>query len=135
LAERIGPCVILAHSQGGNFAFQAAQARPDLVRALVVVEPAGVGDPARAAAMREIPVLMLYGDFIDQDSRWPRLRQRGVDFATAVRAAGGRAEVLDLPAQGLAGNSHMMMMERNNADIAALIRQWLRERGLEQPAE
>jgi pimeloyl-ACP methyl ester carboxylesterase len=130
LIERVGPCVIIAHSQGGNFAFRAAQARPDLVRALVAVEPSGVGDAAQARALRDVPVLMLYGDFIEQDPRWPQMRRRGVAFAESLRGRGGRADVIDLPARGIRGNSHMLMMERNNAEIAALIRDWLAERGL-----
>jgi pimeloyl-ACP methyl ester carboxylesterase len=131
LVERVGPCVILAHSQGGNFAFRVAQARPDLVRALVAVEPAGVGDPGQAAALRDVPILMLYGGYIEQDPRWPQLRQRGLAFAERARSAGGRVDVIDLPALGIEGNSHMLMMERNNGEIAALIRRWLRARALE----
>ena len=130
LVERVGPCVIVAHSQGGNFAFRVAQARPDLVLALVAVEPAGVGEPAAAAAMRDVPVAMIYGDFIDRDPRWPRLRQRAETFADEIRSAGGRADVIDLPQRGLIGNSHLMMMESNNEAIATLIQDWLRERGL-----
>ena len=30
----------------------------------------------------------------------------------------------------LTGNSHMIMMERNSADVAALLMQWLAKRGL-----
>jgi hypothetical protein len=73
---------------------------------------------------------MLYGDFIDRSPRWPKMRQFGVDFAAAVRAAGGRADVVDLPTVGIRGNSHMMMMDRNNAEIAALIQDWLARQGL-----
>ena len=42
LLEKIGtPVIIIGHSQGGNFAFQVADARPNLVRALIVAEPGG----------------------------------------------------------------------------------------------
>src|SRR6266704_5554406 len=44
LVDKICPCVILFHSQAGQFGFKVAQARPDKVKALVAVEPAGVGD-------------------------------------------------------------------------------------------
>src|SRR5207247_5498079 len=44
LVDRVCPCVILFHSQAGQFGFKVAQARPDQVKALVAVEPAGVGD-------------------------------------------------------------------------------------------
>jgi pimeloyl-ACP methyl ester carboxylesterase len=132
LVERVGPCVIVAHSQGGNFAFRVAQARPDLVRALVAVEPAAVGDPARASELLVVPVLLLYGDFIEEDPRWPERRRRAVAYAADVRRAGGRVDVVDLPARGIPGNSHMLMMETNNDVIAALVREWLRGQGLER---
>ena len=37
---------------------------------------------------------------------------------------------LSLPEQGIYGNSHMLMMDNNNADIAALIWKWLDQKGL-----
>ena len=69
------PCVILFHSQGGQFGFKAAQARPEKIKALVAVEPAAVGDPDKAAALKDIPILMLYGDDIEQDARGPVPRE------------------------------------------------------------
>ena len=132
LLERIGPCVVVAHSQGGNFAFQAAQRRPDLVSALVALEPAATGDPQQADPLRDVPVLMVYGDFIADDPRWPEMRRRALAHAEAVRRAGGHVDVIDLPAHGIRGNTHMLMMERNNREIAALVRRWLQARGLEQ---
>src|SRR5258707_358937 len=52
LVDRVCPCVILFHSQAGQFGFKVAQARPEKVRALVAVEPAGIGDPKQAAALK-----------------------------------------------------------------------------------
>src|SRR5258707_14686980 len=49
------PCRIPFHSQAGQFGFKVAQSRPDKVRALVAVGPAGVGDPKQAAALTGIP--------------------------------------------------------------------------------
>ncbi len=129
LVDKVCPCIVLAHSQGGPFAYRVAQARPDKVKALVLVEPAGIGDPQQAAALKDIPNVSLYGDFIEQDSRWPGIRASNLKFHEALRAAGGRPEVIDLPAVGIQGNSHMVMMDRNNAQVAALIQQWLASRG------
>lgn len=127
LLERVGPAVIVAHSQGGAFAFRAAERCPDRVAAIVAIEPAqgGVTD---GAALAGIPVLAVYGDHIALDARWPAIRARTGRFLDAVRAAGGLVEVLDLPARGIAGNSHMLMMEDNSAAIAALVHDWLRAR-------
>jgi len=90
----------MAHSQGGFFAWNAAQRRPDALRALVLVEPASIGDPAQIAKLRDIPVLMIYGDYIKEDARWPD------------------------------SNSHMIMMDRNSDQVAALVQGWLAARGL-----
>ena len=54
--DRVCPCVILFHSQAGAFGFKAAQARPDKVKALIAVEPAGVGDPAKVDVLKGISV-------------------------------------------------------------------------------
>ena len=48
----------------------------------------------------------------------------------AVRAAGGSVDVVDLPAAGIRGNSHMIMMDRNSDEVAALVQDWLVARGL-----
>jgi pimeloyl-ACP methyl ester carboxylesterase len=41
LLERIGPAVLLVHSQSGAFAWPIADARPKLVKAIVAMEPNG----------------------------------------------------------------------------------------------
>jgi hypothetical protein len=38
--------------------------------------------------------------------------------------------VFDLPKLGMKGNSHMLMMDKNNLEVAALIQKWLGEKGL-----
>jgi hypothetical protein len=130
LVDKVCPCVILFHSQAGAFGFKVAQARPDKVRALVAVEPAVPGDKDKAAAIKHIPVLMMFGDNIPQDSRWPKMRQQDLDYAEAVRAAGGSVEVVNLPEIGIKGNSHMLMMDKNNRVTAELIHTWLAGKGL-----
>ncbi|MBE9603796.1 esterase [Acetobacteraceae bacterium H6797] len=130
LLDKVGPSVVMVHSQAGLFGFRAAQERPDKVKALVLVEPATVGDPAKVAALKDIPILIVYGDYIAQDSRWPTIRANGVKFAEAVRAAGGTVDIVDLPERGIRGNSHMVMMDRNSDQVAALIQDWLAAKGL-----
>jgi pimeloyl-ACP methyl ester carboxylesterase len=130
LVDKVCPCVILFHSQAGQFGFKVAQARPDKVRALIAVEPAGQGDPKQAERLKGIPTLFVYGDGIEQDARWPAIRRNGVGFGEAITKAGGKVEVVDLPKAGIRGNSHMLMMDRNNLEVAALIQQWLEQQGL-----
>jgi hypothetical protein len=133
LVDKVCPCVILFHSQAGAFGFKVAQARPDKVKALVAVEPAVAGDKAKAAALKDIPIVMIFGDYVEQDTRWPKMRQGDVEFGEAVRAAGGSVEVINLPDVGIKGNSHMLMMDRNNAEVADLIHRWLAGKGLVDP--
>ena len=40
------------------------------------------------------------------------------------------ADAFDLPAMGVKGNTHMLMMDRNSDQIAALIHGWLAKQGL-----
>ena len=130
LVDRVCPCVVLVHSQSGQFGQRVAQARPEKVKALIMVEPAGLGDPKLVDRLRNIPVLALYGDFIEQDSRWPTICANQIKFLEQARAAGGRFDVIDLPKVGIRGNSHMVMMDRNSDQVAALIQQWLEKQGL-----
>ncbi|MBR0785089.1 esterase [Bradyrhizobium iriomotense] len=128
--DRIGPSVILFHSQAGSFGFKVAQARPDKVKALIAIEPAGIGDPAKADVLKNIPTLIIYGDYIERDARWPKIRANGVAFADAIKAAGGSVDVVDLPKAGINGNSHLVMMDKNNLEVAGLIQKWLKAKGL-----
>jgi pimeloyl-ACP methyl ester carboxylesterase len=41
LLDRIGPSIVLTHSQSGAFGWPIADARPNLVKAIVAVEPSG----------------------------------------------------------------------------------------------
>src|ERR1700689_3798502 len=41
LLEKIGPSILLTHSQAGAFGWPVADARPDLVKAIVAIEPNG----------------------------------------------------------------------------------------------
>ena len=45
-----------------------------------------------------------------------------------VTAAGGDAKMMYLPKMGIKGNSHMMMQDKNNLQLADLILGWIDER-------
>jgi pimeloyl-ACP methyl ester carboxylesterase len=131
LVQRICPCVLLAHSQGANFVFNAALNAPDKVRAVIAVEPSGTPaqsvDPAR---LREIPHLFVWGDHLDATPFWQRIRANADAWAGRIREAGGSVDTLDMPAEGVRGNSHMIMMDTNSDDVAARIQAWMERRGL-----
>jgi pimeloyl-ACP methyl ester carboxylesterase len=53
LADKIGPFIVLMHSQGGPIGWAIADARPDLVKAVVAVEPNG--PPGRTVRYKGAP--------------------------------------------------------------------------------
>jgi pimeloyl-ACP methyl ester carboxylesterase len=132
LVRCVGACVVLTHSQGGNFGLRAALAAPDRVRAVVSLEPSGAPDPAGAdaARLRGVPHLFVWGDFLDRHPFWVRSVPNARRWYEALAAAGVDAEWMDLTALGIRGNSHALMMDDNGADIAGLVLDWLAARGL-----
>src|SRR5262245_8269955 len=130
LVDKVCPCVVLVHSQAGLFGAPVAAQRPHTVRAPVLRERAALGANSEAPKLKNTPLLAIYGDYIEQDARWPTIRTNGVKFYDAVRAAGGSADLVDLPKVGIKGNSHMVMMDKNNLAVAELIQDWLARRGL-----
>jgi hypothetical protein len=45
-----------------------------------------------------------------------------MDFVSEVNTAGGQATMMHLPEAGFTGNSHLLMMENNNLQIARALR-------------
>ena len=130
LVDKVCPCIVLVHSQSGTFGFKVLEARPDKVKALIAVEPTLGGDKNKVDQVKTTPVIMIYGDNAKDHPRWSKIRQGGVDYAAAFKAAGGSVEVVDLPDVGLKGNSHMIMMDKNSDQVADLIQKWLVAKGL-----
>jgi hypothetical protein len=132
LVQRACPCTLMAHSQGGPFAAAAALAAPDKIKALILVEPSATTLYAQAnwAALKGVPVLVVYGDYWKDSPRWVKTRASVDNFVKTLQAAGAKAEMMDLPARGIAGNSHMLMMDHNSDQIAGLIQAWLAGQGL-----
>ena len=108
------------------------QTRADKIKAIVAGEPAVGGEKAQAGKLKNIPILVGYGDYIPLDSRWPKMRQIGLNYADAVRAAGGNVDVVNRPEGGIKRNSQMLMMNKNNVQIADLIHNWLLDKGFDQ---
>ena len=77
--------MLLVPSQGGSFGFKVAELRPDKIKAIVAVESASAGDLDKAAAIKDIPVLMIFGDNIDLHPRWVAYRK--IDLLTRTRCA------------------------------------------------
>jgi pimeloyl-ACP methyl ester carboxylesterase len=126
LLEEIGPAVIVAHSMAGQDAFAFVRARPDLVAALVVVEPVGCPGASPPAAMLGVPFYYVFGDHFEDRNMQGRF-DACLATAQALREGGGTAEGLWLPAEGIFGNTHLLMVDDNNAEIAARSMAWLGE--------
>ena len=125
LIDKVCPCVLLVHSQSGTFGFQAAAQRPDKIKALVVIEGTLRGDATTVAALKNVPIAVIYGDNIDKSRNFSEQHASNVKMAAAVKAAGGSIDIIDLPEMGIKGNSHMMMMDKNNGEVANVIEDWL----------
>jgi pimeloyl-ACP methyl ester carboxylesterase len=131
LVREVGECVVMVHSQAGNFGFRAALAAPGLVRAVIAVEPAGAPPPGPALdALREVPMLVLWGDNVEDNEVWARQQPASRRFAADLAARGGDVEWIDLPAHGVPGNSHMIMMDTNSDEVAGLVQCWMSRKGL-----
>ena len=154
LVDRLGPCVVFTHSASGSDGWLLADARPGLVEAIVSVEPMGppfghtpnigtlswgltavpVGydpprrspDEVRAAdpdtlripALADVPVLVVASETSPQG----RYAGEMVDF---LARAGARAELLDLAAEGVHGNGHGLIYEKNSDESLRLVLDWL----------
>jgi len=72
LVEKVCPCIVVVHSQGGSFGFNAALAAPDKIKALIAIEPSGAPDPATVdvGKVKAVPHLIVWGDFRDKVAVW-----------------------------------------------------------------
>ena len=128
LLDQIGPAVVLVHSQSGQYGIDAAILKPARVKALVSVEPVSCA-VANMPAFTEVPFLTIFGDFFDSGpaTEWPAHMAECEKTVTAINAAGGIAKNIHLsaPPYSIKGNSHMLMMDVNNLEIADIILAWV----------
>ncbi len=123
LLERFEWSIIICHSQGGQIAFDAAAMTMGRGAAICAIEPSGF--PSDARLLTDTPVLFVTGDFMDCDDRWRALAAKVRVTADEITVAGGKAAHLDLPAERISGNSHMIMMDDNSTEIAGRVADWI----------
>jgi len=68
---------------------------------------------------------MLFGDHVDQHPRRSSFKKTDMAHGDAIEAAGGTVDWINLPDIGIKGNSHMLMQDKNNAEVAEVIQKWL----------
>jgi hypothetical protein len=126
LAIKLKGTVLISHSQSGVYPFQTAAFNTQDIAGIVSIEPgacpAATGD---LAPYTKMPILVLFGDYVDLSPRWaPRLKQCRA-FVEAMKQAGGKTELVVLPDLGIKGNSHMLMQDSNSLELAAWLVAWL----------
>jgi pimeloyl-ACP methyl ester carboxylesterase len=159
LLDKIGPAVLVTHSQSGLFGWLAGSRSPN-VKGIISYEPGFVfpeddmpapiplykgtqvaGAPVTAAEfvnLAKLPIQVVYGDNIPKqpipdlvaDGR--RAQQVTSQlFVQALNSKGGNASVLLLPDVGLYGNSHFMFSDLNNVEVADQVSLFLSAKGLD----
>lgn len=138
LLEDVGPSILFTHSGSGYPGWLTVIESPN-VKSVVSFEPGyafptGEVPPGQREVsvsdfqkLTEIPILIVIGDRYPEDQL--ATAQLWVD---TVNNYGGNAELYHLPEMGIVGNSHVMMLEENNAEIADLVSQWLKDKGLDK---
>jgi pimeloyl-ACP methyl ester carboxylesterase len=129
LARQLGGTVLMSHSQSGIYPFQTAVLDTRGIAAIVSIEPGAC--PAATDSMApytKMPILVLFGDYVDLSARWaPRLKACK-EFVAAANRVGGTAELVVLPEIGIPGNSHMLMQDTNSHQIADWLLAWIDRR-------
>jgi hypothetical protein len=159
LFAKIGPGILVTHSQSGGPGWQTA-IKSRNVRAIIAFEPGGdfpfpEGDtpPPMVLAGRtvkppsvplsdfmqltKIPIVIYYGDNIpDSPSVNPGQEQWRVFLGMAkvwrdtVNRHRGDVTLVHLPEIGVRGNTHFPFSDLNNAEIADLMNTFLEKKGL-----
>ncbi len=125
--------IFMAHAQGCSVAWDLSV---ENLSAVVAIEPITVPRSGSVQYKKlleaNIPIVIYFGDYIkngDEDLAstyyWQEIRQSALSFAEQYTEDGGDCTVVDLPDEGIEGNSHFMFQENNNQEIADLIEKWL----------
>ena len=157
LLDAIGPAVLMTHSAGGPMGWLTADARPELVKGIVAIEPLGppfLDDPGfgftlpwglTAAPMRFDPPAAAPDELDAKPRALPNLEKIPIAVIDAeaslfahqgdasvefLRQAGCTVDHVRLAEHGVHGNGHLMMLERNNREALAPILAWLSSSGL-----
>ncbi len=137
LASQVHGAVLMGHSQSGEFPLAAALLNPSVAKGLVLVEPGGCPTnytDEQIKTLATLPILAVFGDHRDTPTgigirpSWQLSFESCQTLIGRLKAAGGQAQMLSPTETGIRGNSHMIMQDKNNLQIADLILQWIDER-------
>lgn len=89
--------------------------------------------------LTKIPIILYYGDNIADKptsevgpDKWRSEFDMARKFVAAINRHGGHATIVHLPDIGIKGNTHFLMADLNNQQIADLMAGWLHEQGLDK---
>lgn len=124
LIAKIGKkCSIVAHSQGAGVALECLNKNTDALKNIILLEPAAFPSLISNNRNNKIKILMLFGDFIEYSPLWADLYQKALEYSRELKLKGYDCEFISLPELGIRGNSHVMMMDKNNKEIFELTMQ------------
>ena len=92
-------------------------------------------------ALLKTPMVVYFGDKIPTGDKpheiwgldnWRTRLNLASRWAEVVRTHGGDAEIIVLPDIGIKGNTHFLMSDLNNAEVAAEMERWMHEKGLDK---
>ena len=92
-------------------------------------------------ALLKTPMVVYFGDKIPTGDKpyeiwgldnWRTRLNLASRWAEVVRTHGGDAEIIVLPDVGIKGNTHFLMSDLNNAEVAAEMERWMHEKGLDK---
>lgn len=112
--RRVGPAIVICHSQGGEISMDAMRQVPGLFAGLIGIEPSTrMSDPETASA---VPTVLFAGDHLEIDGHWRERRQIWNDWVATQTQHGGRAVLIRSGHDLRAGHTHMPMLDHGNEE-------------------
>lgn len=160
LFNKIGPGILVTHSHSGGPGWRTA-IKCGNVRAIVAYEPGSnfvfpdgevppqmpsSGGPLQAVGvplpefmlLTKIPIIIYYGDNIPEEptanpgqDQWRVRLAMAKLWAEAVNRRGGDVTIVRLPEIGIRGNTHFPFSDLNNLEVADLMSEFLKKKGLD----
>lgn len=161
LFGKIGEGILVTHSHSGGQGWLTAL-KSDKIKAIVSYEPGSnfvfpegnvpepipyVGGTLRPVGvpmdefkkLTQIPIVIYYGDYIPAEpvenpaqEQWRAALQMAKLWTKTVNENGGDVTLIHLPEIGIKGNTHFPFSDLNNLEIAELMSNWLKEKGLDK---
>jgi pimeloyl-ACP methyl ester carboxylesterase len=133
LAQQLKGAVLISHSQSGPFPMDAALIEPDGIRGIVSLEPGACRNSytdEQIARLATIPTMVMFGDYLPVETglggiTWQDRLNGCRAYAARIKAAGGQVDIVHTAELGIKGNSHMLMQDKNNLELADIILKWM----------